>query len=627
MDIDLRGRANLAQRKAILLVMLMVLLPWAGFDSTELTPQNDESRTSARNWGAMGSNDTGWIDIVATGADPRNQTFAYGDLVMDFAPGAEISNMTFEVSVDGSDGYCIEEPQLTLIETQTPILDWRALGGLGCQDSFVNNPPTLEDGTLSTWLKPNTVSDAAWTIPAGITISDLVIEALTPSDPKVSFSTLDVVIHDSAVNPIDGRLYLLLDDDLIHLDSEMSETCGWRCPGIIHIDTDIGGSSLAIDSSGSRLLIGKQDGSIGSQSLVDSSFNPDLLQAPVVPASVSTMSVDQYGNVWAASGCTLMFLPTNTATWSETTYCPGSPEIPVDMELHGNKVFLATQSTGIHLIEYTYNATNSNITIAGSTVWDTNNFLSSNSITDLEIASDQLLISTLNAGINRRDLSTSSWLSRWTTNNWLASNSIVGVSHTSGWIHIVAGTTLHSYDTTANVFRSQRQVSQLGLLGPATSIYSWPSGVGPRSPTDGVAFLIDSTGRAGMQHAETVIGAESLVSSPVSNPMRVAASIDDGESGQIWVAGDTTIDRFDEGARIWQQPIDVSDYAQQLQSITSIVQDSNDRVWVGTSNSGIMRFRADNGAYIGTINGIEDQVISMAHDDTTETLVVGHPFN
>ena len=117
------------------------------------------------------------------------------------------------------------------------------------------------------------------------------------------------------------------------------------------------------------------------------------------------------------------------------------------------------------------------------------------------------------------------------------------------------------------------------------------------------------------------------VSSPVSNPMRVAASIDDGESGQIWVAGDTTIDRFDEGARIWQQPIDVSDYAQQLQSITSIVQDSNDRVWVGTSNSGIMRFRADNGAYIGTINGIEDQVISMAHDDTTETLVVGHPFN
>ena len=109
MDIDLRGRANLARRKAILLVMLMVLLPWAGFDSTELTSQNDESRSSARTWGAMGSNDTGWIDIVATGADPRNQTFAYGDLVMDFAPGAEISNMTFEVSVDGSDGYCIFE--------------------------------------------------------------------------------------------------------------------------------------------------------------------------------------------------------------------------------------------------------------------------------------------------------------------------------------------------------------------------------------------------------------------------------------------------------------------------------------------------------------------------------------
>jgi len=627
-DINFRGRANLAQRKAILLVALMLLLPWASVNSPELTSIDDDSSTTARTWGAMGSNDTGWVDIVATGADPANQTFAYGELSLDFAPGAEISNLTFEISVDGSDGYCMEEPQLTLLETQTPILDWRNLGGLGCQDSFTNNPPNLEEGTLSTWLQPNTISDAAWTLPAGITISDLVMEVLTPSDPKVSFSTLDVVVHDSAVNPLDGRLYILLDNDLIHLDSDMAETCGWRCPGIIHIDSDIAGSSLAVDESGNRLIIGKQDGSISSQSLIDSSFNPDLLPSASDSEPVAAMSVDQYGNVWAASGCSLKFLP-NGGAWSDITYCPGSPEVPVDIESYGDKIFLATQSTGIHVIDYTYNATSSSIAVAEAiTIWDTNNFLSSNSITDLEIASDQLLISTLNAGINRRDLSASSWLSRWNTNNWLASNSVVGISHTSGWIHIVAGTTLHSYDTTANVFRSQRQVSQLGLLGSATSVSSWPSGIGPRSPADGVVFLIDSTGRAGMQHAETVIGAESLVSSPVSDPMRVAARIDDGESGQIWVAGDTTIDRFDEGARIWQAPIDVSDYAgQQLQTITSIVQDSNDRVWVGTSNSGILRFRADNGAYIGTINGIEDQVISMAHDDTTETLVVGHPFN
>ncbi len=159
MDINFQGRANLAQRKAILLVALMLLLPWASVNGPELTSIDDDSSTSARTWGAMGSNDTGWVDIVATGADPANQTFAYGELSLDFAPGAEISNLTFEISVDGSDGYCMDEPQLTLLETQTPILDWRDLGGLGCQDSFTNNPPTLEEGTLSTWLKPNTISD------------------------------------------------------------------------------------------------------------------------------------------------------------------------------------------------------------------------------------------------------------------------------------------------------------------------------------------------------------------------------------------------------------------------------------------------------------------------------------
>ena len=36
-------------------------------------------------------------------------------------------------------------------------------------------------------LQPNSVSDASWVLPAGITISDLVIE-LTPSDPRISFS-------------------------------------------------------------------------------------------------------------------------------------------------------------------------------------------------------------------------------------------------------------------------------------------------------------------------------------------------------------------------------------------------------------------------------------------------------
>ena len=147
MDIDLRGRANLARRKAILLVMLMVLLPWAGFDSTELTSQNDESRSSARTWGAMGSNDTGWIDIVATGADPRNQTFAYGDLVMDFAPGAEISNMTFEVSVDGEVAATTGDRSYTIEAPEGGRVDF-TVSRADADDCSVSGSATLSTGAV-----------------------------------------------------------------------------------------------------------------------------------------------------------------------------------------------------------------------------------------------------------------------------------------------------------------------------------------------------------------------------------------------------------------------------------------------------------------------------------------------
>ena len=121
------------KRSALLLVSLMVLLPWTSFSDYELRDQDEASKVSARVWGSSGYNDTGWIDLEATGSDPSSQTYAYSDLFLEFAPGAEISNLTFEIAVDGSDGFCIDEPQLTLMNSQTPILDWRGNDWLGCQ--------------------------------------------------------------------------------------------------------------------------------------------------------------------------------------------------------------------------------------------------------------------------------------------------------------------------------------------------------------------------------------------------------------------------------------------------------------------------------------------------------------
>ena len=87
------------KRSALLLVGLMVLLPWSSFGDYELDDTEESTYTVQRAWGASGYNDTGWVDLVASGADPTNQTFAYGDMFLNFAPGAEISNLTFELSL------------------------------------------------------------------------------------------------------------------------------------------------------------------------------------------------------------------------------------------------------------------------------------------------------------------------------------------------------------------------------------------------------------------------------------------------------------------------------------------------------------------------------------------------
>ena len=61
-----------------------------------------------------GSNDTGWVLLEAMGADPSTATDATGQIMLDFAPGAEISNLTFEIQVNGSDGVWVDKQKLTL---------------------------------------------------------------------------------------------------------------------------------------------------------------------------------------------------------------------------------------------------------------------------------------------------------------------------------------------------------------------------------------------------------------------------------------------------------------------------------------------------------------------------------
>ena len=61
------------------------LEPWSSFGDHELVDSDEPSYTTSRSWGSSGYNDTGWVDLVASGADPSNQTYAYGDMFLDFA--------------------------------------------------------------------------------------------------------------------------------------------------------------------------------------------------------------------------------------------------------------------------------------------------------------------------------------------------------------------------------------------------------------------------------------------------------------------------------------------------------------------------------------------------------------
>ena len=357
------------RRSALLLATLMVLLPWSAYsDVNQLESEQENREVSQAAWGASGSNDTGWIDLVATGADPDNGSYAYSDLFLPFAPGAQISNLTFEIAVNGSAGYWANEPQITLMDTQTPILDWRGYGDLGQQNEMQNNPPSVLNGTLSTHLKPNSISDASWELPAGVTLTDMVIEALRPADPMVSYSAVDIDIHDSAVNPNDGRLYILLDDDLLHLDARSQKP-------IVDIETGIMGRSLAIDSDAGTLLIGTEDGSVLSRSLYDSSEMPNLREPTGLQnAGIYSISVDDYGTVWAAGNCSIHFKPIGEDVWSEYDYCPSTNiETPSDMMIIGDSVYLATTNAGVHILNYITSSSSGSVsvTVDSQTDWST----------------------------------------------------------------------------------------------------------------------------------------------------------------------------------------------------------------------------------------------------------------
>jgi len=73
------------------------------------------------------------------------------------------------------------------------------------------------------------------------------------------------------------------------------------------------------------------------------------------------------------------------------------------------------------------------------------------------------------------------------------------------------------------------------------------------------------------------------------------------------------------------RPTNLTDYVNNPSSVTSIVQDDQGIVWVGTLEAGLLRLEADNGNFQGTATGISSEhVSSLSFDSNSNTLVVGH---
>ena len=620
--------------RAIALVLLVMLLPWGGisFSTTDPESLSDSQRNredvSSKSWGESGSNDTGWFVLEATGADPENGTPALGDLMMEFAPGAVINNLSMEISVNGSDGIWINQPQIAIMDTQTSVLDWSGLGDLGRQNNFADNPPTLVGGILDSSLKPNTISDASWQIPTGIEITDLVIEALRPVDPKLSLSPLEVSIHGSSFNHIDGRLYLLVDDDLLQLDDNAHKR-------IVDITPDISGRSIVADANRDMLYVGDEFGNVTAMRLSDSTpvadFPVDANSTDYDP--ILAMNVDIFGVLWAATDCKLHYLmPSKGSNWKTIGFCSGSEtEIPTDIMVEGRVLFLATEEHGVRVIEYNVSTSDSTvIEVERNIVWDSSNLLSGDSISDLATANDCLYIATKDSGIDRFDLSSESWLPSWSSSNWLSSDNVVGLAVTPGWLHILGGQQIQPYDTEVLLFGSDIDLEDLGLTESGSSITPWPGGM-IRAPSDSMVLVGDSTGTMGRVLEDSPDGSFALVSSPSIVDAQVTAIIDDGEAGEFWIASGSVIDMMDKRDNLWKSPIDLQDSVNEPGEITSIVQDENGWVWVGTTGSGAHRLSNVDGSYFESIQGgpstqglQSNFVTSLAFDPTTDTLVIGH---
>ena len=528
--------------RAFLLVVLMVLSSAAPLLATPVASAHESAGEIV--WSPEGSNDTGWVQLDATGADPTTGAQATTSWTLEFAPGAELSNVSFQIRVNGSDGLMIEEPMMVASDVGLNLLDWRGLGMLGSQDSFAGANP------YSGRMSPNSDSGATWTLPSDAVITELIIQALAPVDPVVALEPLELDITSAVSHPLDGRMYLAIEDTIYTLDYSND-------PIIIDVlEMNSAVHELVIDTTNNLLHVLTEDDGFFAYSLTDTSEQNGL----PLPTSASPT-----GNDWnfkqymlATNGFVYAAHDGGIAQWDGTSWTfPMSKTTdgePLDMLEVNGVLYVSFDDEGV--VRWDLNSA------SALSSWSTANSLHSDEITEMMISGNQLLFASPSNGLARYDWSSGFWLSTWNDGNWLSSNSISGMARSGSDLFILNGNELRVYDASIGVFTGSIPISSLGLSGEGEDLIVWPA-LGARSPTNEMLLLGNGFGSfAELTPGNTPLQTGTLLigSGPTSSGMQDATEL----NGVVFVAADDYMNRFDTQASRWLQPIFLGTTVNQL---------------------------------------------------------------
>ena len=548
--------------KAVNLVMIMILASLGPIFHSPTVSAHDGPNSVI--WPMEGDEDTGWVLLNATGADPANGTQASADWTLEFAPGAILGNVSMEIMVDGTEGVTIQQPLLLSPDTGQVLFDWRGNGWMGQNFGFDSANP--HQGRLG----PNADVGATVTMPSGSEITEFILEALAPADPFTSLEPVELYIQDYEIHPADGRMYAAIGTFVIVFDAQSSP----NAIDLFEIENpeDNYITDLEMDDSNNRMLITTIKGVMHSVNLTDTSLNPDLPAEPSGGAW-SQAHLGSNGDLFAFSESGVFSLNTAGTGWtleqaSSTNSWPAGT--PWKVFEYDGVIYVSLLDGGVGRWDVS--------SMSPLSPWSTANNLHSDYISDFAVAGNQLLISSFDAGIARRDLSNNFWLATWNSGNWLSSDEVPGLTFVNNEIQILTSDTVHIYNTNSGTFSSSIPLTDLGLINDGRNIVHWPSS-GYRSPandtvmvTDGSAILaMLEPGNSPLYTGDFVIG-----SSPSSGDMEDSMQF----NGVIYVGSENYLDRYSISQSRWLSPIDMGD------TVSRIVNDGTN-IMVGTMGNGI----------------------------------------